>query len=232
MPRSFLDQFKAARRVATPLIGVTDPDPAATIATITTAVNGVPVLAWDAIRSIRPVSAGGIEVGFLLTGESAVQPTRTLGYNLPVATFGENIRRLRRASRLKAKDLAARMGVSAPVVSSWENDRGGLPETPTLFRLANALGCSIEDLLAGVDGESERRRAAAEQHLREELDRLASEVAANAALTVEFDAFKAQLARLPLRMWRAMAAAADATPSDLAPTPNEQRCLDRYRRLS
>lgn len=46
-----------------------------------------------------------------------------------------------------------KLGVAPPVLSAWENDRGGMPETPTLLRLAKALGCSVEELLAGVDAE-------------------------------------------------------------------------------
>lgn len=74
------------------------------------------------------------------------------GYLLAdVGTFGENLRRLRKARGLKAKDIAERLGVTRPVVSKMENDRNGLPETPTLFRLAKAIPATIEDLLAGID---------------------------------------------------------------------------------
>jgi transcriptional regulator with XRE-family HTH domain len=82
------------------------------------------------------------------------------GYLLdPLATFGENLRRLRTAKKLKAKDIAAKIGVRPPVVSSWENDRTGLPETPTLFRLAKAIPATIEDLLAGIDPDYDQIRS-------------------------------------------------------------------------
>jgi transcriptional regulator with XRE-family HTH domain len=76
------------------------------------------------------------------------------GYNSAhVSTFGGNVRRLREAAGLKGVDLAARVKVTPPVVSGWENGRTGLPETPTLLKLAKVLHCSIDDLLAGVDQE-------------------------------------------------------------------------------
>lgn len=82
------------------------------------------------------------------------------GYLLrDVATFGENLKRIRKAAKLKAKEVAARVGVRPPVVSGWENDRTGLPETPTLLKLAKAIPCTIEDLLEGVDPEYDRVRA-------------------------------------------------------------------------
>jgi transcriptional regulator with XRE-family HTH domain len=70
-------------------------------------------------------------------------------------TFGQNLRRLRKRVGLKAIQLAKKTSVQPPTVSAWENDKGGLPETPTLFKLAKALGCSIEELLQGVDAEYE-----------------------------------------------------------------------------
>lgn len=66
--------------------------------------------------------------------------------------FGENVRELRRAAGYRhAKDFAAALGKSPTVVSKWENDRTGLPETPTLFLLAKAFGVSINRLLRNVD---------------------------------------------------------------------------------
>jgi transcriptional regulator with XRE-family HTH domain len=77
------------------------------------------------------------------------------GYLWPVPSFGENLKRIRQRSRLKSKDVAERVDVAKSVVSGWENNRRGLPETPTLFKLAKALNCSIEELLQGVDAEYE-----------------------------------------------------------------------------
>ncbi len=82
-------------------------------------------------------------------------------YALPVPTVGENIRKLRIERSLAQGELAARLGVKQSTVSNWETDRRGLPETPTLFKLAKALHCSIEDLLAGVDEAYSKQRSAA-----------------------------------------------------------------------
>lgn len=68
-----------------------------------------------------------------------------------MASFGENVKRLRKTAGLKGKDLAVQVGVKPSVISGWENNRSGLPETPTLFKLAKALKCPIDELLDGVD---------------------------------------------------------------------------------
>ena len=68
-----------------------------------------------------------------------------------VKTVGGNIRRLRDQLGLSQIELADRLQVRQPQVWKWENNKSGLPETPTLFKLAKALKCSVEDLLVGVD---------------------------------------------------------------------------------
>lgn len=89
---------------------------------------------------------------------------------LTVATFGSNLTRLREKAGFKtAKSLADAIGSSAPVVSRWENDATGLPEGPTLLRLAKALSCSIEELMDGVDPDYDIVRARA---TRDQLARL------------------------------------------------------------
>lgn len=80
-----------------------------------------------------------------------------------LATFGGNVIALReRAGFDTAKSLALALEVAPSVVSRWENNLTGLPEAPTLLKLAKALTCSIEELLDGVDVEYqqmlERRR--------------------------------------------------------------------------
>lgn len=48
-------QIKAARRVSVPLVAITTPDPAATITTISDAVNGdAPKFVWDIVQGVRP----------------------------------------------------------------------------------------------------------------------------------------------------------------------------------
>jgi len=68
-----------------------------------------------------------------------------------VGSFGANVAGLRKRRGLKGVELAKAINVKPPVLSAWEHDRGGLPETPTLLKLAKALGVSIDALLAGVD---------------------------------------------------------------------------------
>ncbi len=47
-----------------------------------------------------------------------------------------------------------------PQVSDWENDRHTVLETGTLLRIAKALGCSVDQLLSGVDPDYDRVREA------------------------------------------------------------------------
>lgn len=76
-----------------------------------------------------------------------------LGYLFPsVATFGGNLTKLRERAGFKtAKALADALDVVPSMISKLENDQQGLPEGPTLLRLAKALRCSVEELLEGVD---------------------------------------------------------------------------------
>lgn len=73
-------------------------------------------------------------------------------YAHPVS-FGKNVRRLRLERDMLAKALAQQLGVKQSTLSGWENDRGGLPEGPTLIKFAKVLGCHVEELLVGVDAE-------------------------------------------------------------------------------
>jgi hypothetical protein len=57
----FLDAFAAARRVSTPLIAVTTPDPTATINSLTQRFNGETVtFQWDLVRGMTPVSKAAV----------------------------------------------------------------------------------------------------------------------------------------------------------------------------
>lgn len=84
-----------------------------------------------------------------------------------VATFGQNLQRLRERAGF--------------IVSKLENDQQGLPEGPTLIRLAKVLKCSVDELLEGVDADYqtmliERAKAAeaavgeADKHEAEPID--------------------------------------------------------------
>jgi hypothetical protein len=58
-----LEQFRAARRVSTPLVAITTPDPGATERLILDAMNVAknvpPMLTWDIIRGLRPLNEPG-----------------------------------------------------------------------------------------------------------------------------------------------------------------------------
>lgn len=72
-----------------------------------------------------------------------------------MTTFGGNLKSLRTKNGLSQEALAELLGVNRTQVSSWEHDRYALPATATLFRLAKALGCLVEDLLTGLDEDYE-----------------------------------------------------------------------------
>jgi transcriptional regulator with XRE-family HTH domain len=95
-------------------------------------------------------------------------------------TFGENVRALRQRAGFKtSKSLADALGVFPSVVSRWENDLTGPPEAPTLFKLSNMLGCSVEELIKGInpeyDAKLETRHAGTEEFLQRALDRVLQE---------------------------------------------------------
>lgn len=65
-------------------------------------------------------------------------------------TVGDNIVKIREAAGLSQAQLADRLRVRQPSVWKLENSKG-LPHCATLFKVAIALGCSIELLVAGVN---------------------------------------------------------------------------------
>jgi transcriptional regulator with XRE-family HTH domain len=73
--------------------------------------------------------------------------------SVPISAFGRNIKRLREAldPPLNGRELGEAIGRDGPTISKWEHGEGGLPETPTLFRLAKKLKAPIDEILAGVD---------------------------------------------------------------------------------
>ncbi len=68
-----LAQFRAARRVSTPLVAISTPDPAATMASLAGAVgaNGtaVPLLRWDIARGAQGLNEAGVAAESLLRGD-------------------------------------------------------------------------------------------------------------------------------------------------------------------
>ena len=57
------------------------------------------------------------------------------------------------------KALVELLGVPPSQLSDWENDRFAVPEVSGLIKLAKALHCSVDELLAGVDPDYDRVRA-------------------------------------------------------------------------
>lgn len=69
-------------------------------------------------------------------------------------TIGENIRKLRVAAGYRHQgEFAKRVGVPQSRLSDWENDRYKTIDTPSLLKLAKAIGCPIGALLHGVDAD-------------------------------------------------------------------------------
>lgn len=63
-----------------------------------------------------------------------------------MGNLGENIRTARKAANMTQEELAAALGVRHPAISKWERGEC-FPALPTLVRLANVLGSSVDDLL-------------------------------------------------------------------------------------
>jgi len=61
-------------------------------------------------------------------------------------TFGQNLRRLRMVHGSSQKDLAERAEITQSMLSRYEAGHD-LPSTPTVIRLAKALGITTDELL-------------------------------------------------------------------------------------
>ena len=68
-------------------------------------------------------------------------------------SLGQNIKRLRQEAFQTQAAFAKHLNVPQTQVSDWENDRYAVLETLTLVKIAKALRCSVDQLLAGVDPE-------------------------------------------------------------------------------
>lgn len=72
---------------------------------------------------------------------------------------GRSIKRLRKVAGLQTqKAFAERLGVAQPRVSDRQNECSPVLEVSNLIKLAKALDCSVEELLAGVDPDYDRIR--------------------------------------------------------------------------
>lgn len=80
-------QIKAARRVSVPIVAITTPDPAATITTVSEAINGgqdgkpAPKIVWDILEGMRPRGNNQAEIDAAktlianITGDGGSDPT-------------------------------------------------------------------------------------------------------------------------------------------------------------
>jgi transcriptional regulator with XRE-family HTH domain len=65
-------------------------------------------------------------------------------------SFGRTLARLREAAGLTQTQLAQKAGVAIDSFRRWEQDRH-LPRVDLAYRLAEALGVGIEELVIGED---------------------------------------------------------------------------------
>lgn len=61
-------------------------------------------------------------------------------------TFGQRLSRLRKEKGLTQEDIASKITISPQAVSKWENGNSE-PDLDTLDKLADILGCSVDELL-------------------------------------------------------------------------------------
>lgn len=73
------------------------------------------------------------------------------------AVFGRHLRELRRARSLTQAQVAERCGTMVPVISNLERGMT-VPTLSTLLHLANALECTMGELVAVFDGTALSKR--------------------------------------------------------------------------
>ena len=66
------------------------------------------------------------------------------------ATFGERLRCARELSQLTQVELAAKVGIGRVNLNRYEN-QNVMPAVDTAWKLANALGVSLDDLMGVSD---------------------------------------------------------------------------------
>lgn len=60
-------------------------------------------------------------------------------------TFGENLKNLRKERNLSIKKLSELSGLSSVQISNYEHNHN-VPNSINIYKLANALKCSYEEL--------------------------------------------------------------------------------------
>lgn len=86
------------------------------------------------------------------------------GYDEPMSTMGERIRKLREAHGMTQLDLGKRVGVSKSAVSQWESDSTQNVKLATFLRLCTVLHTDPSYLIYGpgrtdgTEGQAESTR--------------------------------------------------------------------------
>ena len=65
-----------------------------------------------------------------------------------VMAIGQNIADLRKAQNMTQRDLAEKLGVSQSHIARWEKEKSQ-PRKKALEEIAEALGVTVEEILAG-----------------------------------------------------------------------------------
>ncbi len=60
--------------------------------------------------------------------------------------LGENVKKLRKKANMSQRELATKVFVSNTVISNIEQDKT-LPSLQLVAYIANALGCTVDDLI-------------------------------------------------------------------------------------
>ncbi len=105
---------------------------------------------------VSPATLSAVELKSAVAPAPAIAPTPAIApapeieddHAAPVIdqAFGDRLQRLRTKAGLNQAEVAKRMGVSAPSVSSWENGRAR-PKRGRVAKLAAILGVQTSDLL-------------------------------------------------------------------------------------
>lgn len=61
-------------------------------------------------------------------------------------TFGQKMRNKRKSKGISQQFLSKEIGIPQTTISDWENDKS-LPNVIDAYKIANALECSIPDLV-------------------------------------------------------------------------------------
>lgn len=132
--------------------------------------------------------------------------------------IGAIVAEARRQRGWTQEELAARLGVSAQAVSKWETDQS-MPDVGMLRPLAEALECTVDDLLAGDPAVLGR----AQNVLAGTRDPSTQHAATRVVVRVEHPAEEAPtvitvptgLIRFGVRLWDSIPALANATAIDM-----------------